>query len=325
MSDHLLEDALQRFTGGAVETQKLTGGTVSRVYAYCVDGQELVLRLVPPEAGLQLADMYSILHWMQFLADGGLSVPRPQVSRGNRLVEPIQFEGGTWLASVVERARGVRAETLPFEVWDDLLIEKLGKLVGKAHALARQYRTLEGSPARPQWNEFSNNYNSIEDMESVEESIRQRYQEAVQHIKSLPRDPQSYGLIHADVQCANFFVDLEGKNITLFDFDDCCYGWFVMDIALPLLDFLVLYPGADREIFASRFLDNFFRGYRSEYSLPESWQHELPHFLKLLEIALYAQVHAFAADCAEDSWVGKFMAGRKNNIENDLPFVKLNF
>ncbi len=323
MDDLLLKEALLRFTGRSLETQKLTGGTVSRIYAYSFEGRDMVLRLVPPEVGLQHADVQSILHWMQFLADGGLAVPRPQSSREQRLVESIQFGDQTWLASVVERARGVRAETLPFDAWDDSLIEELGRVIGKLHALSRMYQTPQGYPQRPQWYEISMNYNPIEEWEGVEESIRQRYEQALEHINLLPRETERYGLIHADVQCANFFVDLEGRKITLFDFDDCCNGWYMMDIALPLLDLLVLYPGMDRSNFARHILECITKGYRSENILPEHSLRELPVFLKLLETALYAQVHAYAAQCAADSWVGKFLAGRKANIENDLPFVEL--
>ena len=113
------------------------------------------------------------------------------------------------------------------------------------------------------------------------------------------------------------------KRITLFDFDDCCYGWFVMDIAMPLMDFLVLYPGIERERVAVRFLSSFLRGYLPQHPLDADWLQQLPVFLKLLESGLYYQVHAFAKSFPPDSWVGKFMAGRRECIENGMPFVEL--
>jgi len=43
---------------------------------------------------------------------------------------------------------------------------------------------------------------------------------------------ESYGLVHCDVNPTNFYVN-DGQ-ITLFDFDDCAYNWFINDIAVAL-------------------------------------------------------------------------------------------
>lgn len=44
---------------------------------------------------------------------------------------------------------------------------------------------------------------------------------------------------------------IPNKEITIFDFDDCVYGWFVMDIATLLFDILVVYQGAAKGELAS--------------------------------------------------------------------------
>lgn len=50
-------------------------------------------------------------------------------------------------------------------------------------------------------------------------------------LHALPKDADSYGLIHNDFNDGNFTVDYDNDNITAFDFDDCCYFWFMYDIA----------------------------------------------------------------------------------------------
>ncbi len=42
-------------------------------------------------------------------------------------------------------------------------------------------------------------------------------------------DRQNFGLIHADLRLANLLV--EGDQIKVIDFDDCCFGWFMHDLA----------------------------------------------------------------------------------------------
>lgn len=44
------------------------------------------------------------------------------------------------------------------------------------------------------------------------------------------RGPDRYGLVHADLRLANLMIDDE-LNLTVIDFDDCGYGWFLYDLA----------------------------------------------------------------------------------------------
>ena len=46
-----------------------------------------------------------------------------------------------------------------------------------------------------------------------------------------PKIADSYGLIHNDFNDGNFTVDYDNGDITVFDFDDCCYFWFMYDLA----------------------------------------------------------------------------------------------
>ena len=45
--------------------------------------------------------------------------------------------------------------------------------------------------------------------------------------------PERYGLIHADLRASNLLVNDEatGSRVTVIDFDDCGYSWFLYDLA----------------------------------------------------------------------------------------------
>src|SRR6185503_18451404 len=102
----------------------------------------------------------------------------------------------------------------------------------------------------------------------------------------------SYGLIHQDAHQNNFFIDSD-ETITLFDFDDCVYSWFSNDLAIVLF-----YISMDAEelgfpsaaAFTQEFMPHFLRGYRRAYTLDLRWLKEIPVFLKLRELELYAVV-----------------------------------
>jgi Ser/Thr protein kinase RdoA (MazF antagonist) len=52
-------------------------------------------------------------------------------------------------------------------------------------------------------------------------------------VESFGTAPDRYGLIHADMRLANLLVDGAGA-LTVIDFDDCGFGWFLYDLAAAL-------------------------------------------------------------------------------------------
>ncbi len=213
------------------------------------------------------------------------------------------------------------------------------------HALAVGYQP---GPAlkRPEWDDVSMNFIELY-LPKSEAGAYQAYQSVQRHIRALPKDNASYGLIHQDAHQNNFFMDADG-TLTLFDFDDCAYSWFISDIAIVLF-----YISMDAEefgyptvrAFTQEFMTHFLRGYRQAYTLDDAWLKEIPHFLKLRELELYAVVHrdfeikdvehwslesfkqirGFDVDNSGHMWIANFMRDRKTNIEQDLPFIDFDF
>ncbi len=194
------------------------------------------------------------------------------------------------------------------------------------HAIAQTYKPEVSALCRPEWHEIGNCFNESLPEAFVDTRLGQQYAQVRERLAVLPTEAEHYGMVHADFHAANFFVDLATNAITVFDFDDCVRGWYVMDIAMPLFDMLVVYPRVDRAVFAAHFLKQFLQGYRSERSLEPFWVAQLPHFLKLLEINIYLQVYAYHDPADTTSWVGKFMAAdRRDRIDRGEPYVDLDF
>jgi amicoumacin kinase len=72
-------------------------------------------------------------------------------------------------------------------------------------------------------------------------------------------------------------------------------------------------------------LEHLLRGYLSQKSLDAASVAQFPLFLKLLEIGLYSML--YRSYNPEDSyeWSGKFMPGRQQRVEADIPYVDLDF
>lgn len=325
MDQIILAHAAHCYDVAVSQFKPLPGGHFSDVYEFSKDNQAYVLRIVPPNDEIDLQAMKAILGWVDFLAGHSASVAKPVPSQTGHLAELFGQDHQPYLIVASEKARGILAETLPFEQWTPALFERLGRTVGKIHAIARQYIPPDETLRRPDWDMIGNCFNPNPPLDASEEVIREKQEALLNQIKALPKDEASYGLVHADLHAGNYYIDLETDTITLFDFDDCAYGWYVMDIAMNLFDLVVLYPGTDKDEFARRFLADYLKGYLAENPLDPFWLRRLPQFLKLLEIGVYAQLYHFYDPADQSSWAGRFMTDRKSRIEHDIPYLGLDF
>lgn len=315
----------------------LPGGHFNQVSGFERDGVPYVLRLTPPDAETTLLATRSALAFMKFLAEGGVRVPEPVASPGGQLVEtipdPANPGGPPYLVTVFGRAGGALAEEMPVMVWEDALLEEIGRAVGRFHARAGQYRPAPGLE-RPRWDELGDCFNppqlaAAADPSSPHHWVLAKRAALLAEIQPLPRAPGSYGIIHADLHFGNVYFERQTQpgappwSVTLLDFDDCAYGWFAMDVAMNLLDAAVLRGLPDWDAFAAAFLLPYLRGYRAEHPFTAEWLARLPLFLKLLELGLYLMVADDYDPQEADGWVGQFMAGRRERIAADLPVMDL--
>lgn len=303
----------------------LTGGHFADVYAFERDGDECVLRVIPPNEEIDAQAAASIVEWMGYLAERGAAVTRPIRSEGGAYIEVLEDGSGTYVATACEKARGVLAETLPADAWTDALIEEFGRTTGRMHVIARTYRPADDSLKRPVWNEIGNCFHPVESLDESQAGVRARLAEVMDRLDAFPRTEEDYGLIHADLHGGNLFVDTERGAVTVFDFDDSCYGWYAMDVAMALFDTLVMYPRSDERASSRGFMRAYLAGYNGERRLSGFWIEQIPDFLKLLEIGVYTLVYRQYDPSDTKSWIGKFMPNRRERIEQGVPYVDLPF
>ncbi|MCA9910906.1 MAG: phosphotransferase [Anaerolineae bacterium] len=302
----------------------MTGGHYAQVYEWHQAGQDFVLKIAPQADENDLLSMHAMLEWLAYLAAYNAPIVRPVYSQQRNLIETIQKDGRTYLISASEEISGVRAEVLPPKAWDAPLIQQLGRVLGHCHALAETYVPRIPAFVRPQWDQTTNCFNPIDALATAETFLLEKRAQVLHTIQSLPKDRDSHGLAHLDIHFANFIVDTEQGEIVLIDFDDCAYGWYVMDIAMLLFDVLVVYADQKRDVLRRRFLKALLDGYRQEKPLSAFWVNQLPAFLKLLEIGVFAMVApGYDLATCQDKWVNTFMAGRERRIREDVPYLDL--
>lgn len=256
------------------------------------DGEPAVLRLTHsshrPEEQVRAE-----LDWIRFLTEeGGLAIPGCIPSRDGRLTEKVEVPGedSYFTAGLFRKAEGRLPQFNRPEDWNEELFRNWGRITGQMHRLTTRYEPAPGSARRPSWEEDDLLDNAAAYTAPGEEFVLDRLEATLARLRSLPKEPGNYGLIHTDIHPRNFFVDGRG-GLQVFDFDDCAYNWFVHDIAIPLYYSLCWgVPeayGENLEAFASDFLHAFWNGYREEYDLPAAWLSELPLFMFFRDLNLY--------------------------------------
>lgn len=316
--DGIFEAVIQRFGISDGQIQSLDAFE-SFIYEFERDGAGYILRI-----GHSLRRSEALIQgevdWINYLAEGGVSVARAIHSERGNLVEAVEDgRGGQFLATAFVKAQGQR----PWSAgWTPALYESYGKLIGSMHARTRSYQPAEPASKRPEWDddlfEFVDRF-----LPATEVIARQRYHALLEHLHGLPKDSHSYGLIHQDAHGSNMLVDEAGR-LTLFDFDDCLYSWFINDIAIVL--FYVAIGVEDPTAFTREFMRHFLFGYQQAYNLDPIWLREIPHFLKLRELELYAVIHRdFDVDNIDNAWCARFMHQRKQKIEQGIPFIDFDF
>jgi len=317
-NERIYRQALARY-GIDPDHAKRLDGFESFIYEYVHENQECILRI-----GHSLRRSPELIagevDWINYLADHSVSVSRAITSEDGNLVEAIDDgQEELFLATAFEKARG--APIRP-EAWNGDFFERYGRLIGRMHALSKMYRPPEPTWKRPAWNDPV-----MLDLEpwipETEPFVRERWTELHTYLETLPDDENSYGLIHQDAHAGNFFVD-DDDNIILFDFDDCIYAWYANDIAIVL--FYAVMGAKDWPAFTNTFMTRFLTGYAEENRLPSAWLAEIPNFLKLREIELYAVIHrSFDVQNLQDPWVKRYMDGRRQRIEGGIPYITFDF
>ncbi len=290
-------------------------GFESFIYPYRRGGQAFVLRLAHSRRRSELLILGEI-DWVNHLAAGGAAVAGAVPSENGRLVEPIDDgHGGYFLATAFVKARG-RAPRK--ETWNEELFTAWGRALGQMHALTKGYQPARSEWKRPDWD--SPIMIDIGDIPADETIVVENAQAFVEHLRTIPSDRENFGLVHQDAHDGNFFVDEHG-NLTFFDFDDCAYTWFANDIAIVL--FYAVIDSPEPIKFVREFMAHFMRGYQWENRLSPGWWSDLPHFFRLRELQLYSITHRSHDLNHLNSWLARFMDGRRRRLENDIPYLDM--
>lgn len=220
---------------------------------------------------------------------GDPAVPEPVPDREGALVVETEYDGERRYCDLLSWLGG-RVHSVG-DGLDDAGVWALGRALGRLHNAGAAFRPSAGF-ALPRWDAdgmFDPAASPFRPTLAVEDVLtpadRAQFAEIAARTQTafdaLGRGEDAYGITHIDYILGNCFLrrGTEGWNVSVFDFDDCGWGYFVYDL-VPLLGNLAGYPGPVRDNPAYPDLrDAYLAGYRSARPLPTEWERLVPLML----------------------------------------------
>lgn len=211
-----------------------------------LDGNTYALR-VHRKGYHDLEELNSEHVWTSSLSNAGLLVPEAVVTRSGEAYTSVSF-----LNSSEYRYVGL-VKWIEGTILNDLILdleekdvsdvyESLGKVVAKFHKATiawekpkdfkrHSFDTDGFLGSKPFWGRFWEAQNATTREREKLSLIRNNITEI---LSKLPRDINSFGMIHADLHSQNVLI--QGKSLSVIDFDDSGFGWYGFDLAVAIWD-----------------------------------------------------------------------------------------
>ncbi len=317
-SSTILQEAVKRY-GAEPNTARLLGGFSNNVYECEREGKAFVLKILRREDEKQILGE---LDWMNYLSDRGVSLAKAVASPQGQWLEPID-DG--WLAVAYEKAEGRSVDVTDPRVWNAALFTQWGEMMGRMHALTKEYTV-----SNPLWKraEFLEGelFEADAFPEAAGDAVRTKWLQYRADLLAMNKDRHTYGMIHNDLHQGNFFVN--GSNLVCIDFGDCEYSWFVYDIAISLYHAILSIPAEEQEKraeFARYFLAHYQEGYEKQNHFEQEWIKQLPYFLTFRQAFSYVYLSKHLKLDELSGSQKNILLKMRQRIENDVPFIAWQF
>lgn len=265
------------------------------------------------------------IEWILFLNSQGVNVAMPLLSTNENYLEQIEYKDKKYNVTVFEVAPGKQVNPTNSEEWNERIWEEMGKTLGKMHSAAVLYNSI-----KPQYKRESALESVLATANKVligkmEKETLKKFNALVKKLDHLPKDSNAFGLIQYDFHCENFNV--YNGEITVYDFDDSHYFFFLYDLAAAIHEAVWDNPDDKKLDFANRFIPSLWKGYSSVFQLERKWLVYLPEFLKWREFDIFiALLESFIDKTAPEQFlhtVEEIMLEFRERVESDKQIIPI--
>lgn len=264
-------------------------GGRNQIHVLQKDGMKPFILRISSLDDRAMEDYLAETEFVRYLAANGASVADVIPSVNGNLVEQVEIGGRSAYVSLFEYAPGMLISDNGYRYRAGAPLSEYfyntGKTLGRIHNLSKEFHPVHRRA------EYDEKYN----MTYIDRLIPDSYAELkraiaarVDAFRSLPRDRETYGLVHFDFSDGNYHIRMDTGDITVFDFDNSIYCWYMFDLA-NLWTHGVGWCRSERDpekrrAFMADYFDTVLAGYRTETTLPEELAGRLPLFIDMVLI-----------------------------------------
>ncbi len=234
-------------------------------------------------------DYLAEVEFVHYLAKNRASVADVIPSVNGKLVERLEDSAIPVFVSMFGYAPGMLISDNGYRYREGAPLSEYfyntGKTLGRIHALSKQYQPVHRRI------DYTDKYN----MEYIDQLIPDKYAELKKAIAerlnlfgTLPKDENVYGLVHFDFSDGNYHIDMCNGQITVFDFDNSMYCWYMFDLAnlwTHGVGWCMFEEDAEkRRAFMDEYFATILEGYRTETDLPKEMEEKVTLFIDMVLI-----------------------------------------
>ena len=231
-------------------------------------------------------DLLGEVEYIRYLFENGASVSNVINSRKGHLLEEITYDNYTFFISLFEKAKGKMLVENHYQYREGVPLTEYfyncGKVLGKMHQLSKEY-----TPVHRRYS-FFDKYNAEYIDKLIPNSLpllKEKLVELLKTLEVLDRNLESYGMVHFDYSDGNYMKDFDTGQITVYDFDNSCFCWYMYDLAniwVHGIGWIQFEQDAGkRKVFMDEYFNTVLEGYRSETRINDSMLDRLPLFIQV--------------------------------------------
>lgn len=286
-----------------------------------VKGRRNFVLRITPIAHRNYDDIKSEVDFMIYLKENGVRIAAPLSGLDSEYVYQVQFNDAQWVLAAFELAVG---EDFMMRVETPERFVQIGKTLGQIHRLSKSYKPRSLKPRR-QWYQNQHIVKAPEIFYNYDKELCRIFDKYMTMMMDLPKNEEVFGLIHGDYLLSNYFFS--GNEITVFDFDDCEYSWYLTDLAVCILFYLI---GAEpaglmsRKKEAEKWFAYLIKGYLAETTISSEQIRNIDLFFKMREYNLLSYNLAIR-DKHFSKWQNDLVSGILDRVMNGKPFINIDF
>lgn len=230
-------------------------------------------------------DFLAELEFVRYLHDNGASVSNVIDSINKNLLEEINLHGHTFFVCMFEKAKGKMLVENNYCYREGVPITEYfyncGKVLGKIHQLSKIY-----TPTHRRYSFFDKfNVENFDILLPTSLSLlKESMKKLIGELQEINQENDSFGMIHFDYNDGNYHIDFDNGQITVYDFDNACFGWYMYDLAelwTHGVGWIQFEQDVDkRKKFMEEYFTTILDGYRSETQIADSMLEKLPLFIQ---------------------------------------------